>query len=138
MRVIGFNFTKINATRAETQINNLKINYNLDIVNITKEKIELFKEEEVLNFSFKYIITYEKDFASITFEGNILAVLDSKQLKEILKEWKDKKVSEDVRMGLFNLIMARCNIKALQLSEDLALPPHIPLPKIGSPQESKK
>jgi len=137
MRLIGFNFTKISGKREEKQEGQVKVNHHIEIVSVDKEKIDLIKEDNVLKFSFKYIVGYEPKFASIDFEGSILLLLDDEKAKQVIKEWKKKKTPEDVRIPLFNIILSKCNVKALQLSDELGIPSHIPLPKIapGQPQQ---
>src|SRR3989344_6934149 len=137
MQLIGFNFTKISGKRELEQKDKLKINYNIEILDITKENIPLIKEDNILRFSFKYTISYDPKYALIEFEGFILVALEQGKIKAILKEWKKKKVTEEVRITLFNIVMTKCNIKALQLAEDLSLPPHIPLPRLA-PQSQEQ
>lgn len=137
MQLIGFNFTKISSKRElEQSKEKLKVSYNIEIIDIAKESLNILKEDNILRFAFKYTISYEPKFASIEFEGHILLVVDSEKQKNILKEWKKKKVPEEMRLAIFNLVMMKCNIKALQMAEDLAIPPHIPLPQI-SPAQSQ-
>ncbi len=81
-----------------------------------------------------------KRFAEITVEGYIL-FLDSDQEK-ILKDWKkDKTIPDEVNIQLLNAVLRKCMTKALTLSEDLQLPPPIPLPiamkKDQAQQESR-
>jgi hypothetical protein len=134
MNIIGFNFTKISGKRMSEIKSKVKIKYNIEIINVEKEKIDLVKQTEVVKFSFKYTIEYEPKFSSIEFEGFILAILTPEQQKQTLKSWKKKKVPDEVRIFLFNLVMSKCNIKALQLEDDLSIPHHIPLPKIRPEQ----
>ena len=116
----------------------IEIKYHFDITDIAKEEVPLVKEDAVLRFNFKYSINYEPKFASMTFEGAILVMLQPDQSKEILKEWKKNKISSSLRVALFNLLISRCSIKALQLTEDLSLPPHIPFPKISLQDKDKE
>ncbi|GAG20549.1 unnamed protein product, partial [marine sediment metagenome] len=50
--------------------------------------------------------------------------------KDILKEWNDKKMSEDFRITLFNIILRKSNLKAIQLEDEMNLPIHIQLPSL--------
>jgi len=58
--------------------------------------------------------------------------------KEVLKGWKDKETTDDFRIFLFNIILRKSNIKALQLEDELALPPHIPLPSLNKENMREK
>ena len=54
---------------------------------------------------------------------------DPKKIKELLSSWeKDKKIPNSVMPAIFNTILAKCNVKALTLSQEINLPPHIRLP----------
>jgi hypothetical protein len=55
----------------------------------------------------------------------------------VLKKWKNKKIEDEVRVPLFNLILTKCNLKALQFEEEFGLPTHIPFPRV-SPQQDKE
>jgi len=132
MRLMGFNFTKINVERLGGSGENLKINTNIDISEIEKAKVDFFKgKEEILSIKFKYNINYDPEFAKIIFEGNIIITVDSKQSKELLLKWKNKEVLPDVQYFIFNIIIRKANIKALQFEDEMNLPLHIPMPRLS-------
>ena len=137
MQIIGFNFTKVQGSKELLPKEKIKVSYNITISDIEKQEIELLKNENVLKFSFKYSIDYNPKFASVSFEGFILAIVEEEMQKEILKEWKKKKLVDSVKIFLFNLVLTKCSIKALQIEEDLALPSHIPMPKLSLTQKDK-
>ena len=138
MQVIGFNFKKISCERKKDKIEGkLEIKSNINIEEIEKEKIELIKEEQVLRFEFSFKVDYSPDFAELEFKGNVLIILDDEQCKKVIKSWKDKKIPDDIRIPLFNLILTKCNLRSLQLEEELGLPTHVPLPRLQA-QESQQ
>jgi hypothetical protein len=60
---------------------------------------------------------------------------ESGKNKKILEEWKkDKKLNEEISALVFNTILARCNVKALNLAQDVGLPPHFRLPLVRPKQ----
>jgi len=137
MRIIGFNFKKIVAERKKDLQGKLEIKSNLQIDDIEKENIDI--AGEVLKFHYDYSISYEQGFAEIIFKGTILALPEkAEDTKKILKDWKKKKIDDNVRMFIFNFIMSKCNLKALQLEEEFGLPPHIPLPRLTKQQQSQQ
>lgn len=130
MRIIGFNFKKISAERKKDIKGKLEIKSDMDIESIEKDNIDI--AGEILKFSYTYSIKYEPGFAEIIFKGTILVVPDKQpDIKNILKEWKKKKLPEELRIFIYNFIMTKCNLKALQLEEEFALPSHIPLPRLS-------
>ncbi len=137
MQVIGFNFTKISGERKKAPEGKLEIKSNIDLKSTTEEKIELVKDKDVLKFSFEFTINYNPGIAAIVFEGFILAILEKAKFKEVLKSWKNKKVPDDIRLPLFNMILTKCNLRALQIEEELGLPTHVPMPRIAPPENNK-
>jgi hypothetical protein len=109
----------------------ITVKYNLDVPDVKKEVINISKEKETLSFDFKFTINYEPKLANILFEGYLLLLADQKESKDILKNWKKKQGLNDVRMLVFNTVLTKCSIKALELEDDLNIPSHLPLPKIA-------
>lgn len=135
MQVVGFNFNNISAEKKkENSQGKISINSNISIDEIKKEKIDVFKGKNTLKFSFTFTITYNPNLAEFIFKGSILTIVEDKEEKEILKKFKKKKVEDKYRIPLFNIILTRSSIKALQLEEDLQLPTHIPFPRINPNQ----
>jgi len=133
---MGFNFDKISIERFLDNITDMKISTNIDISDIIKLNPGILKtKEEILGVKFNYIIDYQENIAKIELAGKILLALEPKQAKEVLKQWDDKKVPDEFRITLFNFIFRKANIKAIQLEDEMNLPIHIPLPKIGKSQD---
>ena len=139
MKLIGFNFNKINIEKFNDKIENLKINTKINVSEIKNIKSDFFKaKEDLIEVKFVYNINYDPDFAKIELAGNILLAIEPKMAKDILKLWKDKKMSEDFRITLFNIILRKSNLKALQLEEELNLPTHISLPFLKKEQKTEE
>ncbi len=139
MRLVGFNFVKINVEKFSDKIENLKINTNINILEINEVKSDFFKaKEEFISIKFSYDIIYDPNFAKIEFIGNVLFAVDPKIAKNILKQWKDKKVPEDFKLPLFNIILRKSNLKALQLEDEVNLPLHISLPSLKKQKSEEK
>ncbi len=134
MKIIGFNLSKISIERKEKLTGKLEIKQNINIDNLLKEKIAISKEE-ALRIDFTFSIKYGPEFADLEFKGHVLTLPDKEENKKILKQWKDKKLPEEIKTGLFNFIMSKCNIKALTLEDEMGLPLHVPMPKIAAKKE---
>jgi hypothetical protein len=138
MRLVGFNFTKINLEKTSDNLKDLKIRTDINISDIKETKSELLKSSDgLIVVKFEYNINYEKDIALLKFCGNLVISIESKKAKEILNQWKDKKIPEDFRLSIFNVILKKSSLKALQFEEELNLPPHIPLPSFKSAEKEK-
>lgn len=139
MKLLGFSFNKINIEKFSSEKKELKINTNINILEINKIQTEIFKtNEELLEIRFSYSIKYEPNFANLEFFGNILLSLDLKMIKEVLKKWKDKEIPDDFRIALFNLIIRKSSIKALEFEEEMDIPYHIPIPTLKKQEDYNK
>jgi len=134
MPFIGFNFDKISAERLVLDIDlkgNINVKHNLNIINVNEEEVTLEKKQEVLRFGFEFLLIYEPEYGLIKIQGHLLFLDSPKKMKDIVQDWKkDKKIPPEIMQGLFNTILAKSNIKALQLSQDINLPPHLPMPRL--------
>ena len=139
MRIIGFSFTKISIEKLKepTELKEqLKINTQIDVPELTEIKSSILKtKEELLEAKFMYGVNYDPGFAKIELEGRIIISIEPKAIKEILKQWKKKKMPEEFRMFLFNVILKKSSLKALYLEEELNLPLHMPMPSFKKEQK---
>ena len=128
VQLVGFSLKKIFAEKESEVKGKISIKSNLIITNIKKEAIALAKDKEVLGFSFKFQVTYDPNVANISFEGIVLALVNTKEANDVIKNWKKKKLNEELRLLLYNHILLKCSVKALGYEEDFNLPFHIPMP----------
>ena len=136
MRLIGFNFSKINIVKFSNKFKELKVNTNIDIEEIKKINSNLFDtKEEFVGVKFNYNVIYDPKIAKIELTGDVLFAVDPKILKEILKQWENKEMPEDFKITLFNIILKKSNLKSLQLEDEMNLPLHINMPSIKKPQD---
>jgi len=139
MTIVGFNFTKIEAEKKDILKGKININNNISIKQVDEKDLSLGNQKQkVLSFTFEFISKYEPDLGSIKLTGNVLFMDDSKKVKGILEGWKkEKKLPKEVMPNILNTIMSKSNIQALILSDQINLPPPIPLPKVQSPQKEE-
>ncbi len=134
MRLINFNFNKIAIERLKENISDPKINSKMDILSVESAKSDFLRvKEELIKLSFNYFIKYEPDFVNIQLRGSLILAIEPKLAKEVLKNWKDKQNEKlaDFRLSVFNIILKKCTIKALELEEDFGIFPHLPLPSLN-------
>ncbi len=130
---------KINIEKFSDNLEKLKMNTNIDISDIKQVKSDFLKsKEEIIGIKFSYIVNYSQNIAKVELNGSILVTTNPKISKDIIKQWKDKKIPEGFRIALFNIILRRSTIKALQLEDEMNLPPHINLPRVSNEQEKKE
>lgn len=139
--IVGFGFTKLSAEKKEAAKGKIDINNNVTIKDIQEDSFSLGKDKQqnVLKFIFEFTSKYEPSIGTILFEGELLYMEEQKKAKEILASWKnDKKIPKELMAGLLNTILTKCNVQALILSQEINLPPPIPMPKVQvQPQVEK-
>ena len=139
MPIVGFNFDKIvieKLPNKKQDLSNVNIKNNFGIKDVEEDKIPFGNQDDILKFMFEYTVEYEPKVGSMVFRGTILYLEESKKLKEAFKAWKkDKKLPGPLMSLLLNTIITRCNIKALTFSQDVNLPPNLPLPQVGQGQK---
>ena len=131
--IVGFGFTKLSAEKKENAKGKIDINNNVSIKDVLEENFALGKDRQqnIIKFLFEFTSKYEPNVGNILFEGELLYMEEPKKAKEILADWKkNKKLPKDLMAGLLNTILTKCNIQALILSQQVNLPPPIPLPKV--------
>ena len=138
--IVGFGFTKLSAEKKEGAKGKIDINNNVSIKDVVEDSFSFDKDKQnVIKFIFEFTSKYEPAVGNILFEGEILYMDEPKKTKEILASWKkDKKVPKELMAGLLNTILTKCNVQALILSQDVNLPPPIPLPKVQMAQPQEK
>lgn len=138
MKILGFNFTILSAEKLSGSTKGVKINTHIDISDIKEVKSDFFSsKEKILGVKFINEISYDPDFARIVLGGNILVSMDEQAFKQVLNGWKTKDLPEEFRLGIFNSILKKSSLKALQLEEELNIPLHIAMPFLKA-QDSLK
>ena len=138
MKILGSSITKVSAERRNAIKGKLNVKSNIDIEDITTEDVA-FSKNDGIRFNFKFSIDYDPDIANVEIKGSVLVLDDENESKALIKDWKKKKFDHPIKVPLFNYIMDKANLRALQLEEELALPLHIQFPKLrATPAEEKK
>jgi len=138
MKLIGFNLTKMDLEKKSDNLKDLKISTSIDILDVKEVKSDFLNSSgSLMGVKFEYLINYEKDIAFLKFYGNIVVSMDPKQADEITSKWKDKKLPEGFKLAIFNIILRKSTIKALQFEEELNLPLHMPFPSFKSTGKKK-
>lgn len=130
MPVVGMTIKNITAKRMEEYAGPVHIGHKTGIKTVEETDMKaLGKKGLKLGFEFVTIYNTEKKkpFGEINMTGELFFLADNPA--EILMAWKkDKKLPEDVNLQAINTIIRRCVSKAIALSEDVSLPPPIPIP----------
>ena len=131
--IVGFGFTKLSAEKLDPAKGKIDINNNVSIKDVQEDNFSLGKDkqQDVLKFVFEFTSNYEPNVGKILFEGELLYMEEPKKAKELLTDWKkNKKLPKELMGNLLNTILTKCNVQALILSQQVNLPPPIPMPKV--------
>ena len=132
MPIVGFGLTKIIAEKNSAIKGKVDIRNNVGVKDVKSADILLGKDKSnAVKFVFEFTSTYEPGIGKILLEGEVLYMDEPSRIKEIQDSWKkDKKVGQELMTQVLNNILNKCNVQALILSQDINLPPPIPLPKV--------
>jgi hypothetical protein len=129
MPIVGFNFDKIGAKKDNKITGKVQIKNNINVTSVEQEKLSITSSEDILKFNFEFKTTYEPKVGGLQINGHILYMDEPKKIEEIMNSWKkNKSLPKALSPLILNTVLARCNIKALMMSQDVNLPPHIKLP----------
>jgi hypothetical protein len=140
MPVIGITLKGINAKKFEEIDGQIKVNSNMNIKDVKEQDLPFLKAKGLaVDFEFKtrYVDRDEKDRAEIGIEGTVIVMEDD--MDKIVKDWKkDKKLPEDMKFQVIQIVSDKCSKKAIAISDDLQLPPPPLLITQQNPQQQGK
>lgn len=140
MPIVGFNFDNISASKnKDLKGEKVKVRSNMEITEVSSKEVVLGEnqKQDVVKVNFEHNVYYDPQVGSVVIKGHILYSDNAKKVKEILDSWKkNKKVDLELKAQLINTALIKSNIKALHLSQEVNLPPHLPMPTV-SPHANK-
>ena len=130
MPVIGFGFDKINVEKKES-LKEYKVKNNINVLTIEESKLQIGKDSKpAIRALFEFIVDYEKA-GKVELKGFLMYFDTETKIKEILDGWKkEEKLPSDFGALLYNQVINKSTIKALELEESVGFPMHIVLPKV--------
>lgn len=132
MTVVGFSFSKILVEKKKHITGKLEIANNVGIKDVKEIPLRVGNvKQSGLQFTFEFSSKYKPGIGSIILEGYVLYMGEKDKNEKILKNWKkNKKIPREVVTQVINVILTRCNVEAILLSREIALPPPVKLPAI--------
>ncbi|MDD5192232.1 MAG: hypothetical protein PHX96_03790, partial [Candidatus Nanoarchaeia archaeon] len=82
MQIIGFSLNKISIERKEKQEGKLEIKQNINIDNISKDKINL-SEGEIIKIDFTFNVDYNPALAKLEIKGQTVLLPNKEEIKDI-------------------------------------------------------
>ena len=133
MPIVGFHLEKTLAERTKKLQKGMKATHNITITSVQNEDIEMGKatKKPGLKFTFEYNVDYQPKIGQILIEGSVLYLDDEKTVKNIIDGWKkNKNINQEITAQILNTAIVRCTIKALNMAQEVNLPPHMPIPTL--------
>jgi len=139
MPIVGFNFDKILVEKNKKVEKNMQLKTDVSITEVQEEKLPTGDQNlEGLRFNFKFELKYEPKIGEINIQGFIYYLTEPKLVKDVIKGWKkDKSIPKPITAEIINMVLYRANIKALLLSQEVNLPPHLNIPRISEKSKAK-
>jgi hypothetical protein len=129
VRVFVKNISAENFWEIGKPIPAVQIATNLNVVGINK------KGEDMLEVPFVFTINYTPGVAQISMKGKSHVKGSKEELKQILKEHKEKKPPPPIILqSISNVVF----LESVLICRSLNIPPPIPLPKIGPAPQKKR
>ncbi len=141
MPIIGFSFDKILVeNKMEKGKMPEKVETHIIINDIKQEDAGVNVKEGILRLSFLFELEYTPKVADMLLGGKVTYVGEDKETKKIFANWKKDQKNMDFNAirPIINFVLVKCNIKALELSQEVNLPPHLPIPVVGPQSPAKK
>lgn len=126
MKIINTKFLEIEAKRNPEFSGKLKLKTNIQI-----NELEAVKDsKDILKINYIFEIDYG-ELGKVKLKGELFVLSDTKTIKKILKDKKNKEYNTQEYIEITNFIVKKASIKAFELEEELGLPIHIKLPTLS-------
>ena len=138
MPIVGLNLKNVSANVEEKKVveGNINVNSAPTIEGVEKKTVGLPGLKDVVSINFKFETIYEPKIGEIVIKGEVLYYTEKE--KEMVDKWKkEKKLDENVAAEVLNAIFRRCLTKAIDLSNELRLPPPIRFPIVKPKEQSE-
>ena len=129
VRVFVKSISAENFWEIEKPLPSVQIATNLNVVGVKKIG------EDLLEVPFVFTINYNPGVAQISMKGNSHVKGSKEELEQILKDHEDKKPPPPIVIQAISNVVF---LEAVLVCKTLAIPPPIPLPKIGQPPKKKR
>lgn len=132
MPVIGINIRSMSSEREENIQGNLRVNNSPQIKGVSKKSVGQLNKD-ALSIDFEYACGYQvededKEVASIEMAGEVLFLAEDPEEK--VEKWEEnKELDDDIVIPVINSVMRKCMTQAIDISEELQLPPPIQFPR---------
>ena len=130
MKIIGAKFFEIEAKRDQDFSGKIELKTNVQIISLE----EIKESKDTLKVSYIFGVNYGT-LGEIKIKGDLFILSNSKTIKIILKNKKNKEYNTPEYINITNFIIKKASIKAFELEEELNLPIHIKLPTLSIKKE---
>lgn len=134
MTVIGFNFSKISASRNKAPKGNISVNRSCKPTSVIQTTIA--GNQQALKYTFEFSVKYKPDIGSINFEGTMVELVPADEQKKVLDSWEENNQLPPTSLErVMNELLNRCHVEAILMSKELNIPAPIKLPSVKVRQD---
>jgi hypothetical protein len=128
--IVGLNIESIDAEKGKGAGNNIQVNYQPKILDISEASVDAI-DEKVARVDFEFAVNYMaggEKAANIIMSGHVLW---RGQVDEIIESWEEnEEIPEEVNVPLMNELYRKLLSEAVGVANTLNLLPPIPTPKV--------
>lgn len=139
MAIVSINYSKISAQKSRKPFKGqISIKNNVSINNVAVGDLSATANQKGIVIDFSFSIVYEPSIGVIAIEGSVVDLEEEKAAKEIADMWsKNKRLDKDITTKVISVVLEKCTIKALMLSQDIGLPSPVPMPRLKIESDAK-
>jgi hypothetical protein len=130
MAIVSINYNKISSEKSRKPFKGqISIKNNVSINNVAVGEVNANQKAIIIDFSFS--IMYEPGIGNVSINGSVVDLEDEKTANQIAELWgKNKRIDKELTTKVISVVLEKCTIKAITLSQDIGLPSPVPLPRL--------
>lgn len=124
MEIVGLRFYKTQAeSQKEMPFTSIQINMNID---------KLKKEGNALRVDFSYGVDYQPKVAKLLLQGYLMIRGEKKELDDIVKAWKKKKMlPKELSKSIANTVAYASQVNGVLIAKAISIPSPVIPPSIS-------
>jgi len=127
IKLVGSNIRKLSAFRNQNFSGKVSLETNIKLLSMDR----VDEAKDTIRVAYSFEVDY-KELGNIFIEGNLFVSAPSKNIKDLLKSWKDKKFEGEDHVIITNLVIQKASLKCFALEDEFGLPTHIKLPSVNA------
>ncbi len=128
MAIVGLSINKIAGERKEVELKGEMHLTSTHTITDIREEDNIVLGKKILAVDFTLSTEYSQSVGTISLAGQLLYLAEEEMRKEVLRQWKAKKMPDAFGAEIITAIYRKGLLLAAQLSIELQLPPPVVIP----------